>query len=100
VKALAGGSSGVMLAEVRTLAGEYVNAVLVRQGFARWSVKAASSDQELMEAQDLARKEQLGVWNPAIIQLVEDKRRENMGKSDDEIANMAVDPEEEDSKGA
>jgi len=93
-------SPELMRAEIRTLGGEYVNAVLVRHGFARWNASMASGDSELGEAQQKAQAEQLGVWNPAIIQLLEDKRKtsESAELSDDELANMQVDPEEETSK--
>ena len=38
------GAGDIVVAEVHTLGGEYVNAVLVQQGFARWSpMEAASS---------------------------------------------------------
>ncbi len=91
-------SSDVMTAEVRTLAGEYVNAVLVRQGFARWQVSEASADSALAEAQQMAQAQQIGVWNPAIIQLLEDRRASGGELSDADIANMEVDPEEQETK--
>lgn len=85
----------VMVAELRTQAGEYINAVLVRHGFARWSVSEAPEDSQLADAQELAKSEQLGVWNPAVRQLAEEKRRQAASEalSDDDIANMSVDPE-------
>lgn len=98
VKPVMVSSSDVMAAEVRTLGGEYVNAILVRHGFARWQVSEASSDGALGEAQRLAQEEQVGVWNPAIIQLLEDKRNSGGEMSDDDIANMEVDPEEQERK--
>lgn len=90
-------SAEVMSAEVRTQAGEYVNAALVRHGFARWLVSAAGSDQEIADAQSMAQAEQVGIWNPAIIQLVEDKKKnvESTELSDEDIANMTVDPDAE-----
>lgn len=93
-------SAELMRGEVRTLGGEYVNAVMVRHGFARWNASEASGDSELGEAQQKARVEQLGVWNPAIIQLLEDKRKSASGSelSDDDIANMQVDPEDLENK--
>ena len=92
------GSGDVMVAEVRTLAGEYVNAVLVRHGFARWTPSEAANDTELAEAQELAKSEKLGVWNPAVQQLVEERRRKLAAEelTDEEISNMTVDPEEQD----
>jgi len=93
-------SAEVMKAEIRTLGGEYVNAVLVRHGFARWNASESSGDSALGEAQQMAQAEQLGVWNPAIIQLLEDKRKRSEGGelTDDEIANLQVDPEEQETK--
>lgn len=95
------GSSEVMTAELYTLSGEYVNAVLVRHGFARWLPKEAPDDSVLAEAQRMAKAEQLGVWNPAIIQLIEDRRNSLASEemSDDEIANLSVDPEENEEEG-
>lgn len=93
-------SAELMRGEVRTLGGEYVNAVMVRHGFARWNASESSGDGELGDAQQMAQAEQLGVWNPAIIQLLEDKRNSSEGSelTDDEIANMQVDPSEQESK--
>lgn len=90
----------VVVGEVRTRAGEYINALLVRQGFARWAPGEAATDSLLMEAQELAKTEQLGVWNPAIRQLVEQRIRAASADalSDEDISNMSVDPEE-DSRG-
>ncbi|MDQ8186404.1 thermonuclease family protein [Pelagicoccus sp. SDUM812002] len=98
VKPVQVASTDVMSAEVRTLGGEYVNAVLVRQGFARWHVSEASGDGALGEAQQLAQSQQVGVWNPAIIQLLEDRRNSAGELSDDDIANMEVDPDEQQTK--
>lgn len=99
VKPVVVGSADVMSAEIRTMAGEYVNAVMVRQGFARWLVSEASGDGELGDAQQKAKMEQLGIWNPAIIQLLEDRRKGvEEGVSDDDIANMDVDPDDMETK--
>ncbi len=98
VKPIMVASSDVMTAEVRTPGGEYVNAVLVRRGFARWHVSEASSDGAIGEAQQMAQAEQIGVWNPAIIQLLEDRRNSGGEMSDADIANMEVDPEEQETK--
>ena len=94
------GAGDIVVAEVHTLGGEYVNAVLLQQGFARWSPMEAASDQELSEAQALAKGQQLGIWNPAVRQLVADKMRNQAGAglSDDEIANLAVNPEDLETK--
>lgn len=91
-------SSELMSGEVRTLGGEYVNAILVRHGFARWQVSEASADGALGEAQQMAQTEKVGVWNPAIIQLLEDKRKASGEMSDEDIANMEVDPNEQEAK--
>lgn len=98
VKPVQVGSSEIMTAEVRTLSGEYVNAVLVRRGFARWQVSEASGDGAIGEAQQMAQAEQIGVWNPAIIQLLEDRRSSGDEMSDADIANMEVDPNEQETK--
>lgn len=94
-------SPDVMTAEIRTLAGEYVNAILVRHGFARWQASEASGDIEIAEAQQMAQAEQVGVWNPAIIQLLEDRRKssESAGVSDEDLANMQVNPDDIETKG-
>lgn len=101
VKPVVADSSDVMSAEVRTMADEYVNAAMVRQGFARWNASEASGDSAISEAQMKAQSEQIGVWNPAIIQLLEDRRKGDSGASvsDDDIANMEIDPEAEENKG-
>ena len=90
------GTGDVLVAEIHTLGGEYVNGALVRRGFARWSPTEAANDLEIAEAQVQAKRERLGVWNPAIQQLVEEKRRKLASDdlSDEDIANMSVDPED------
>ncbi|MBD5780145.1 thermonuclease family protein [Pelagicoccus sp. NFK12] len=98
VKPVSVASAELMSAEVRTLGGEYVNAAMVRHGFARWQVSEASADGALGEAQQLAQAQKLGIWNPAIIQLLEDKRNAAGEMSDEDVANLEVDPEERDSK--
>ncbi len=100
VKARSVGTGDVFTAELHTLGGEYVNAVLVRQGFARWLPSEAAADRFLADAQELARSEQLGIWNPAIRQLVEEKRRKMAAEtlSDDEVSNMTVDPNDQRTK--
>ena len=75
VKPRSVGTGDVVVGEVRTLGGEYVNALLARQGFARWSPVEASGDTELFDAQELAKAEKLGVWNPAVRQLAEENMR-------------------------
>lgn len=97
VRVRQGDTLDLVNAQVYAGADEYVNAILVRQGFARWAVSEAPGDSELADSQEKAKAEMLGVWNPAVRQLVEDKRRNQSteGMSDDEISNMTVDPEDE-----
>ena len=96
VKPKSVGAGDIVVGGVYTLGGEYVNAVLVQQGYGRWSAIEAGTDHELAEAQEVAKAQQLGVWNPAVRQLVEDKMRSQSSDamSDDEIANLQVDPEQ------
>lgn len=96
VKPHAIGSGDIMVAELRTAGGEYINAVLVRHGFARWLPSEAANDMALAEAQEKAKAEQLGIWNPAVRQLVEERRRKLAAEemTDDEISNLSVDPDE------
>lgn len=60
----------VLVGEVYSMSGEYFNATMVRRGFARWAPSEAADDRELAEAQKTAKLEQLGVWNPAVRQLL------------------------------
>lgn len=66
----------VIIAEVYTKADEYVNAILVRQGLARWIPSEAANDSELMKAQQDAKSKQAGVWNIAIQELMKEKSRQ------------------------
>ena len=66
----------ILVGGVYTLAGEYINAVMVQQGFARWAPSEAPNDRELMEAQRNAEEQKLGIWNPAVRQLVEEKMKQ------------------------
>jgi len=90
----------IIQAAIYTLADEYINELMVRQGFARWSPGEAPDDRELAEAQEHAKANQLGVWNPAVRSLLEEKmRKQAAGElTDDDIANMSVDPEELETK--
>ncbi len=94
------GTSDLLVGELYSMADEYVNAALVRHGFARWSPSEAGEDTALAKAQELATSEQLGVWNPAIRQLVADRISSNVDENltDDDVANMSVNPEEMQSK--
>ncbi|MEM9159932.1 MAG: thermonuclease family protein [Verrucomicrobiota bacterium] len=76
VKSMRVDTGEVVVAEIRSLAGEYANALIVRQGFARWSPSEAPNDRELMEAQNQAKEDRLGVWNPAVRQLAEEKMKQ------------------------
>ncbi|MCH6255501.1 thermonuclease family protein [Puniceicoccaceae bacterium K14] len=67
----------VILAEVYTLADEYVNAIFVRQGLARWVPSQASNDSELLKAQEEAKSKQAGVWNLAIQELMKGKDQQS-----------------------
>ena len=60
----------VLVAEVYSLAGEYLNAILVRQGFGRWCPSQAANDKRIADAQQVARLNKQGVWNPAVQQLM------------------------------
>lgn len=67
----------VIIGEIHSLSGEYFNATMVRRGFARWTASEAADDRELAEAQKNAKLEQLGVWNPAVRQLLVGKQRDD-----------------------
>lgn len=99
-RARLGDAQNLIAAEVYTMGGEYVNAVLVRHGLARWSPSEAANDSALAEAQELAKSEKLGVWNPAVRQLVEErlKHESTESLSDDDIANRSIDPEKDEEK--
>jgi hypothetical protein len=66
----------VIIGELHSMRGEYFNATMVRRGFARWSPSEAADDRELAEAQKEAKLEQLGVWNPAVRQLLVGRMRD------------------------
>lgn len=67
----------VIIGEIHSVLGEYFNATMVRRGFARWTPSEAPDDRELAEAQKTAKLEQLGVWNPAVRQLLVGKLRDD-----------------------
>ena len=59
---------------------------MVRRGFARWTPSEAADDRKLGDAQKAAKLEQLGVWNPAVHQLLVGRLRgdcENQQPSED-----------------
>jgi len=90
----------IIMGAIYTLGEEYLNALMVKQGFARWSPSEAPDDRALAEAQEEAKAAQAGVWNPAVRSLVEEKMRkqavDEMGE--DDIANMSVNPEDLETK--
>ncbi len=90
----------VIIGGVYSLAGEYVNAILVKQGFARWLPSEAPDDQELAQAQAEAKSQQMGVWNPAVRQLMEEKMRKMAAGEldDDEVSNLSVNPDDYETK--
>ena len=45
----------VIVGELHTITGEYINAMMVRQGFARWSPSEAAEDRELEESSSSSR---------------------------------------------
>lgn len=91
-------TGGVLIASIYTLMDEYINAWMVRQGFARWVPSEAAADRFLAEAQEQAKAEQLGVWNPAVRQLMDEKMRKMAAGEDDDIANMTVNPDDYETK--
>lgn len=87
-------SGDVILGKIYTMTGEYLNATMVRQGFARWSPSEAAEDRDLAEAQKEAKAEQMGVWNPAVRQLLvgrlkDQSEEESEGLAEDEIPTNA-----------
>ncbi|MEC7906605.1 MAG: thermonuclease family protein [Verrucomicrobiota bacterium] len=59
----------ILIAEIYLMADEYLNAILVRQGFGRWCPGEAASDRRISDAQETAQLHQQGVWNPTVQQL-------------------------------
>lgn len=59
----------ILIAEIYSMADEYINAILVRQGFGRWCPREAASDRRISDAQETAQLHQQGVWNPTVQQL-------------------------------
>ncbi len=84
----------VIIGEIYSLSGEYLNAVMVRQGFARWVPSEAASDRFLMEAQEEAQKDQVGIWNPTVQRLMVEKSRNSNPEDDEDLATRSIDPEE------
>ena len=92
----------IIMASIHTTGNEYVNALMVKQGFARWSPIEAPNDRELAEAHEHAKASQVGLWNPAVRSLIEEKMRKQAAgeMTDDDIANMSVNPEDLETKGS
>ena len=90
----------VIVGGIYLLSGEYVNAIMAQQGFARWSPSEAADDQAIAQAQEKAKSQQAGVWNPAVRQLMEEKMRKiAAGELDDEdVSNMSVNPDDYETK--
>ncbi len=59
----------ILIAEIYSMADEYLNAILVRQGFGRWLPSEAASDRRISDAQETAQLQQQVVWNPTVQQL-------------------------------
>ena len=58
----------ILIAEIYSMADEYLNAILVRQGFGGWCPGKAANDRRISDAQT-AQLHHQGVWNPAVQQL-------------------------------
>ena len=82
----------VIVGQLYAMNGEYLNATMVRQGFARWSPSEAAEDRELAEAQKTAKLEQLGVWNPAVRQLLVGRLRDQSDEENGEESENAHEP--------
>ena len=68
----------ILIAEIYSMADEYLNAILVRQGFGRWCPGKAANDRRISDAQ-AALLHQQGVWNPAVQQLAAGARSDESG---------------------
>jgi len=90
----------IIMGAIHSSGGEYINALMVKQGFARWAPSESPNDRELAEAQEEAKANQAGVWNPAVRSLIEEKMRKQAAgeMTDDDIANMSVNPEDLETK--
>tara|TARA_B110000037_G_scaffold187383_1_gene217927 strand:+ start:1146 stop:1700 length:555 start_codon:yes stop_codon:yes gene_type:complete len=81
----------VYIAEIHTLGGEYLNASLIEQGFARWNPSEAGGDGRLTTAQDFAKASMLGIWNPAIQKIVQDNLEQQEENLEGDVANEGGD---------
>ena len=69
-------SGEILVSEIYLMADEYLNEILIRQGFARWNPPEAANDRRLSEAQEMAKMHDQGVWNPTDKQLAAKESRE------------------------
>jgi len=77
----------ILVSEVYSMADEYLNAILIRQGFARWNPSEAATDKRMSDAQETAQLHEQGVWNPTVQKLMSEGSREEAAEesgSDDE----------------
>ncbi len=66
----------ILVSEIYSMADEYLNEILVRQGFARWNPSEAANDRRLSEAQEMAKIHDQGVWNPTVKRLAAEESPE------------------------
>lgn len=76
VKPVSVDSGEILVSEIYLMADEYLNEILIRQGFARWNPSEAANDRRLSEAQEMAKIHDQGVWNPTVKQLAAEESRE------------------------
>lgn len=76
VKPVSVDSGEILVSEIYLMADEYLNEILIRQGFARWNPSEAANDRRLSEAQEMAKMHDQGVWNPTVKQLAAEESRE------------------------
>ncbi len=79
----------ILVSEIYSMADEYLNEILVRQGFARWNPSEAANDRRLSEAQEMAKLHDQGVWNPTVKQLAAEGSHEadsDEQESEDDLA--------------
>ncbi len=73
----------ILVSEVYSMADEYLNAILIRQGFGRWNPSEAANDKRMSDAQETAQIHLQGVWNPAVQTLMADDHREDHLEEED-----------------
>ena len=76
VKPVSVDSGEILVSEIYLMADEYLNEILIRQGFARWNPSEAANDRRLSEAQEMTKMHDQGVWNPTAKQLAAEESRE------------------------